>query len=67
MLEPMSEKAFDAAMARGGFTDLSPEERESIRGATAFAVGFAARVRTPAPPPYELEPATRFAASETPS
>ena len=67
MAEPLSEEAFDAAMLRGGFTDLSPEEREGIRRATAFAAGFAARIRAPAPPPYGLEPATRFAARDASS
>lgn len=67
MAEPLSEQAFNAALERGGFADLSGEEREDIRRATAFANGFAARIRTPAPPPYELEPSTRFAASEASS
>lgn len=62
MAEPLSEEVFDAAMARGGFADLSPEEREGIRQATAFAAGFAARIRNADPQPYGLEPATRFAA-----
>ena len=54
-------------MERGGFTDLTPEEREGIRQATAYAAGFAARVRTPASPPMAVEPATRFAATEAAS
>ena len=64
MSEPLTQEAFDAAMVRGGFTDLSPEEREDIRLATAHAARFAALVRTPSPPPFEVEPATRFSVSE---
>ena len=67
MPEPLTQEAFDAAMERGGFTDLSPEEREDIRRATSHAARFAELVRTPAPPPFEIEPATRFAASEATS
>ena len=67
MPEPLTQEAFDAAMERGGFTDLSPEEREDIRRATAHTVRFAALVRDPAPPAFDVEPATRFAASEATS
>ena len=67
MPEPLTPEAFDAAMERGGFTDLTPEEREGIRLATVHAARFAALVRTPTPPPFEVEPSTRFAASEATS
>lgn len=67
MAEPLSDPAFDAAMERGGFADLSATEREEIRRATAFAAAFAARIRTPAPSPSHVEPATRFSASDVSS
>jgi hypothetical protein len=61
MAEPLPGHAFDALLGRAGLTDMTAEEREDIRLATRHAAGFAARVRAPAPPGVEAEPATIFA------
>ncbi len=64
MSDPLPKPAFDALMERAGLHDIPPAEREEIRLATRHVAAFAARIRTPAPPGLETEPATVFIPGE---
>lgn len=61
MSEPFPDALFDALIAQAGL-ELTPEERESIRGASRHIATSIARLREPLP--IELEPATIFVPGE---
>lgn len=63
--DPMPAAQVDALLARAGLP-LTEADRASLRAASRFVAAMTQRLREPAPPGIEAEPAATFAPAEPP-